>query len=555
MTRRDFFQTVLSSENGAVPESQPAVTSLAPWHPTVDNPWNISAANHLYHRLGFGAAYYDIQTALKSSPQAIIQALLDDHLVSDLMPDPPDGWERWLIVPPYMGIVHELHQEEEDGYYTAKNDIRCQWTVLMSQSKIHLREKLTLFWHNHFVVDEEKVYHPQSLFHYFEYLRKNSWGNFKKMVSDVTILPAMLVYLSGIWSQKDSLNENYARELMELFTMGRIDKDGNENYSQDDVRYIALALTGWRFLYDAPGPNVLPAYFANYYFDFITKTTPFGAPEKVYGLNAAKQYAIFPDSLDKIEADVLELLFEMRSKQIAWFICKKIYRAFVYDNAETPEARQIISQMAQILLDHSWELKPVLLALFQSEHFFDPAFRGCNIKSPYEYMCGLMRKLDLEMTTSRAGTIWWFGTDTNQWIGFPPNVKGWPGYRSWLNSATLPKRNNDFAKRLIMEKKIPGQLINPHNGFPFDPIFLIDYDVISWAKQFPAYSGDLTQFAKQIAEFLCAISPDDDTIAKIVASSGILHDYEWAALEDAVKAEPARKMIFTIVSLPHFQIC
>ena len=106
-----------------------------------------------------------------------------------------------------------------------------------------------------------------------------------------------------------------------------------------------------------------------------------------------------------------------------------------------------------------------------------------------------------------------------------------------------------------MEKVIPGKFINPHNGSYFDPIFFIDYDVISWAKQFPSYVGNLTIFAKEIAEYLCAITPDDDTIAKIVAASGILHDYEWAALEDSIKAEPARKMIYTVISLPHFQLC
>ena len=106
-----------------------------------------------------------------------------------------------------------------------------------------------------------------------------------------------------------------------------------------------------------------------------------------------------------------------------------------------------------------------------------------------------------------------------------------------------------------MEKSIPGQMINPHNGFSFDPIFFIDYDVISWSKQFPSYAGNLTTFAKEMAEYLCAMMPDDDTIAKITASSGILHDYEWAVLEDSLKAEPARKMIYTVISLPHFQLC
>jgi len=555
MKRREFLQTLVHASEKESPELQAATASIAPWQPTADNPWDTNAINHLYHRLGFGASYSDIQAALKSSPAEIIQALMDDQLVTDGMPDPPDGWERWLIVPPYTGTVHELHQEEEDGYYTAKTDIRCQWTVLMSEPNVHLREKLTLFWHNHFVVDEETVYHPQSLYRYFKFLRGNSWGNFKDMVSEMTIMPAMLVYLSGVWSSKDSLNENYARELMELFTMGRVDKDGNENYSQDDIRQLALAYTGWRYLFDTTKQDLCQPYFANYYFDFDTKATPFGADSKVYGLLAAKQYALFTDSLDKIEADAIELLFQMRSEQIAWFICRKIYRSFVYDNADTPEGQQVVDQLAQMLLDNSWNLKPVMLTLFQSEHFFDPAFRGCNIKSPYEYMVGLMRKLDLEMTTYRAGSIWIFGMDTNQWIGFPPNVKGWPGYRTWLNSATLPKRNNNFAKQLIINGSIPGQGINPHNGFSFDPVGLIDYDVLSWARQFPDYAGDLTAFASQIGEYLCAIKPDDDTIAKIVSASGIIHTYEWASMEDSLKALPIRQMLFTTISLPHFQLC
>jgi len=550
MKRREFLQTFLPRSEAS---ARAITTSLSQWQPSANNPWDISAANHLFHRLGFGVPYFELEESLASNPAEIIDSLLDDFLVTKGMPDPPDGWERWLIVPPYTGTVHALHQQEEDGYYNAKADMRCQWTVLMSLAKIHFREKLTLFWHNHFVVDEETVYHPQSLFHYYDYFRRNGWGNFKQIVSDVTIMPAMLVYLSGVWSQKGAINENYARELMELFTMGRVDKDGNPNYTQDDVRQLAQSLTAWRYGFDKqPYPQPI---FANYYFDFDTKTSPFGAEEKVYGLLAAKKYALFADSLDKIEADVIELLFEKRPQQIAWHICQKIYKVFVYDNTDLPEAKEVIGKLADLLLANSWELKPVLLTLFKSEHFFDLSFRGSGIKSPYEYMCGLMRKLNLEMTMNRAGSLWWFGMDTGQWIGFPPNVKGWPGYRTWLNSATLPKRNNDFARKLIIEGVIPGQLINPHNGFTFDPIFFEDYDVLSWAKQFPDYSGDLTAFASQIGEYMCALKPDDDSINTIVSTSGIIHTYEWAALEDSLKVKPIRQMLYTIISLPHFQLC
>jgi len=553
MKRREFLRKILPLTHSQIQHSP--TDSLTPWSPTANNPWDISAINHFYHRLGFGATYSEITSGQQSSPSLMIQTMMDDHLVTDGMPSPPTGWEEWLIVPPYQGTDHTKYDYEGDLYHTAKTDIIRQWAVMMTQPEIQLREKLTLFWHNHFVVEELKIYHTQMVFRYYEYLRKNAWGNFKQMVKEITVMPAMLVYLSGVWSEKDALNENYGRELMELFTMGRIDRYGNDNYTQDDVRDVAFAVTGWRFKFNDPGPNAISQYFANYYFDFDTKRTPFGAPPKVYGLDSAKTFALFPDSLDKIEADIIELIFEKRGDQIAWFICKKIYRAFVYDDATTPEAEVVIEQLAQLLLDNSWELKPVFLALFQSEHFFDLNFRGSAIKSPYEYMCGLMRKLNIPFTDFEAGDFMWYGEDTNQSLSSPPNVKGWPGYHAWLNSATLPKRNNDFAKQLIINKFISGQLVNPHNGFTYDPIPLSDEHVISWAKQFPDYDGDINLFASQIAAHLCAIIPDSEAINSIISSSGILHTYEWAALDDSLKVQPIRQMLFTAVQLPHFQLC
>jgi len=555
MKRREFLQFAIPSGSKSNPRIQSVTSSLATWQPSADNPWDASAINHLYHRLGFSATYDELQTALQSSPSDVITFLMDDSLVTDRMPDPPYGWEEWLTVPPYQGPLHELRDREGDLYHTAKLDISCQWIVMMTQPEIQLREKLTLFWHNHFVVEDGKINYPQMVYYYYEYLRKNAWGNFKQMVKDVSIMPAMLTYLSGIWSSKDALNENYGRELMELFTVGRIDRYGNENYTQDDVRHVALAVTGWRFLFNVPGPNVIAPYFANYYFDFDTKTSPFGADPKVYGLDSAKDYALTPDSLDKIEGDIIELLFEKRAAEIAWFISKKIYREFVYDDASSPEAEDVIGQLAQILLASNWELRPLFLTLFQSEHFFDPNFRGSAIKSPYEYMCGMMRKLNIPITNYRAGSMTWFGTDTGQVLGSPPNVKGWPGYHSWLNSATLPKRNNDFARVLIINADIPGQMVNPHNGFTFDWIPFHDKDLTNWAKQFPDYDGDIQQFAGQMASFLCAILPDDTAVSQIVASSGVIHTYEWSGLDDSLKVKPIRQMLYSIIDLPHFQLC
>jgi uncharacterized protein (DUF1800 family) len=551
MNRREFLKAFVSSNT----KEAAASSSLSHWQPNQDNPWDLSAVNHFFHRLGYSATYSEIQAALISSYEEVLNRQLDDRLISERMPDPPNGWEEWLTIPPYAGTDHKILDHEGDLYHNAKIDIRLQWTVLMTQPEIQLREKLTLFWHNHFVVEEVKVLYPQMMFQYFDYLRKNAWGNFKQMVKHITVMPAMLMYLSGIWSSKDSLNENYARELMELFTMGRIGRYGKENYTQQDVRSVALAVTGWRFKFNEPGPNVIPPYFANYYFDFETKTDPFNSEAKVYGLDAAKQYFLFPDSIDKIEADIIDLLFEKRASEIAWFICKKIYRAFVYDDASTRNAEQVIEELAQVLLDNTWELKPVFLALFQSEHFFDLHFRGSAIKSPYEYMCGLMRKLNIPLSDYQAGDFWWFGMDTDQWLCSPPNVKGWPGYHAWLNSATLPKRNTDFAQALIMGREIPGQMVNPHNGFTFDSIQFSDNQLLQWAKEFPDFDGDLTNFAIQISEFLCAITPGDSAIAVLINSSGIVHTYEWASMEHNQKIGPIRNMLFATITLPHFQLC
>lgn len=166
-----------------------------------------------------------------------------------------------------------------------------------------------------------------------------------------------------------------------------------------------------------------------------------------------------------------------------------------------------------------------------------------------------MRRLDIDLTDYQAGDFMWYGFDTDQVLGSPPNVKGWQGYHSWLNSATLPKRNIDFARELIINKAIPGRLINPHNGFTYDPIPFTDDAVIQWAKQFPDYNGELNLFATQIATFLCAIIPDDASILHIVSSSGILHTYEWASLSDSLKVQPIRQMLFTAIQLPHFQLC
>lgn len=520
-------------------------TTLAEWQPTTDE-WNIQAVNHLYHRLGFSATLGEIGEALTKTPAQVIDALMDDSLITTGMPDPPTGYEEWMYKPPYQGTNYDEGRKEDDLEHNIKVDLRNWWTVLMTKPNTQLREKMVLFWHNHFVIEEVKVYFGVHLYRYFDYLRKNAWGNVKQMVKDITIMPAMLKYLDGIWSEKTIINENYAREVMELFTMGIADRQGNKNYTQDDVRNLAYAVTGWRYRFEDKPPMVLCEYFADYYFDFETKRPLFGSEAKINGLLSSND--------GRIEADAFDVLFEQRAGAIAWHIAKKVYTNFVYMGDQFSVCDEIIQELADTLIASNWEMKPMLMKLFKSEHFFDATYRGAAIKSPYEFMMGVFRKLAIPISEYQAGSLWYYGRDTGQIIGNPTNVKGWCGYRTWLNTSTLPKRINDILRKLILAGNIDGQIINPHNGFIFDGIPFTDEQVIAFGKQFNAYSEDLNAFLFQMNEFLLSLPLSSGRLEEVLNRCGLLHTYEWPSLDDAAKVQPLRRLLFELLSSPEYQL-
>ncbi len=546
MDRRTFLQQL----RGKLPETEaipiPSNTTLVEWKPSQDNPWDSNAINHLYHRLGFSASFDDVVAAQMLTPSEVIDLLMDDTLLTTGVAEPPLKYEQWMYAMPYTGPDYPIAHAEDILQHDAKTDIRNWWTVQMMKSQPQLREKLMLFWHNHFVVEEVKVYFAVHFWRYLDYLRRHPWGNLLQITKDITIMPAMLKYLDGVWSEKDSINENYAREVMELFTMGISDRDGNKNYTQDDIRNVAFALTGWRYRFEEPSPNVLPPYFADYYFDFNTKRSIFGADAKIYGLAAAKD--------SRIEADVIDLMFEKRGKSIAWNIAKKAYHNFVYMGDLPPSSNNLIQELADTLIASHWELKPMFAKLFKSEHFFDPIHRGGAIKSPYEFMISVCRKMNVPLTEYEAGSFWYFGMDTGQFLGKPPNVKGWNGYRDWLNTATLPKRINDIVRDLILNGWIKGQLINPHNGAPFDGIPYTDQQITDWAMQFDSYQTDLESLLAQMSDFLLAMALSSDRIKEVINRAGILHIYEWYRLNDQARVQPLRRLIYELLSTPEFQL-
>ncbi len=534
---------VATTGGGGGSNNRPEITStLAPWAPAPGD-WNVTTINHLYRRAGFGATYAEITAAKALTPSAAIDALLDDSLLTgNNLPQPPEHAADWLHVPPYLGSDYNTIVAQQTAYTYAVLAIRRQWISLMADPKTMLRERMTLFWLNHFVIEEQKVYYPQMIYNYVSYFRQHPWGNFKQMVKDVTISPAMLIYLDGQYSAGATPNENYARELMELFTLGVSYYDGTPNYTETDIQQLARALTGWRIDNTASAPNVLPSIYDVSRHDSTLKS-PFGAPKKDYGLAAS----------GVVTDDVIDLLFSMKGDRLAWYVCSKLYQQFVYHDITTTAAISIITGMADTFKTN-WELKPVLSQLLKSEHFFDMANVGAEIKSPLDFFVGLMRSLDLTVDQYQAGSLYYYAYYSNQWLLDPPNVKGWPGYHSWISTTTLPQRNGLVGALAISASPgIPAVGGTGYDGKSDTGFQWTDAAVTAWAQQFPSYTGQFSDFLNEVSQYLCAIQPSKTALtAKIL--NNFPNSYEWPTLLDKDKLVPLRLVVSAIAQFANYQL-
>ncbi|HMF70594.1 MAG TPA: DUF1800 family protein, partial [Flavitalea sp.] len=279
-------------------------------------------------------------------------------------------------------------------------------------------------------------------------LRQMSTGNFKSLVRSVTIDLAMLRYLNGYLNTNTAPDENYARELQELFTLG---KENNPNYTEDDVKAAARVLTGWRI------NNTNDSVF----FD-ITKHDKTGKTfSSFFGgrVVAGRTDATAGD----VELDELIDMIFNKNIEVSEYIVKRLYLWFCYYTIDANTMATVIKPLAQLLLASNWEIKPVLEALLKSEHFYDVLNQGCLIKSPIDLTISTVREFDIvfpaetdyvnayymyEYVRSQASVM-------QQNIGDPPSVSGWPPYYQvpqfyeiWINSDTLPKRNR-FTDQLI----------------------------------------------------------------------------------------------------------
>jgi uncharacterized protein (DUF1800 family) len=344
----------------------------------------------------------------------------------------PDG-ETWINAP--YNNEYEGRRITSLKSWLIKNIINQEAT---------LSEKMLLFWHNLLATQSWGIFIAKTSYQYFELLRRNSFGNFKTMIKEITLDPAMLVYLNGTRNQKEAPDENYARELQELFCIG---KGPNSGYTEGDVQAAARVLTGYMINWEqvnSEGP--VGSVFIEQRHDTSDKQfSEFYGNRIITGRSGEEGQ----QELDEL----LDMIFD--NNETAMYLSRRLYQFFVYSEIDAEAEQNVIAPLADIIRANDYEVMPALRTLLQSEHFFDQANQGAMIKSPVDHLLGLWRTLDvpspnpgdarLEYLTHRS--MIWNMANKGLEIADPPSVSGWPAYyqapqydKAWITTDTISSR-------------------------------------------------------------------------------------------------------------------
>ena len=421
--------------------------------------WNYDRAAHLLSRAGFGGTPEDIQKLADMTPEQAVRSLVDfadipnDHLspfehsgfwdesLVDFPPSRPAATELAAKRGESMGVrvkpetVNRHMQPVSDRFFywlratlLETRRVGYWWAERMLDTDRPLEEKLALFWHGHFATAESKVRDYRKMLLQIETFERHAAGNFRDLLIAVAQDPAMLYYLDAGVNVKGAANENFAREVMELFTMGV------GNYSEMDVREAARAFTGWNF------ENL----------EFVVHPALHDEDEKTF-LGRTGNF-------DGVE--VLDIILE--HEVTAEYIGAKLYRFFVREDP----SEALVEEIGSIFRDNDYELRPLLTAMFLSRDFYSEASYGAHIKGPVEHVVTLLKHLgaedvpgipDFNRTTTALG----------QHLLNPPSVAGWAQGKSWITPALIQERGNvafDYLFPEVVDFNDPNFLTRRGDG-------------------------------------------------------------------------------------------
>lgn len=365
------------------------------FEPSKQQPWNSKLAAHLMRRAGFGASPAELQTLVKSGPGKSVQSIFSG------LAEPADYLQQ------VDAIAHAALATSNPRQLSA------WWMHRMLSTPAQLLEKTTLFWHGHFATSAAKVEDADLMYAQNNLLRKFALGEFGELLLEISRDPAMLIYLDSASNRKAHPNENYAREIMELFCLGE------GQYTEKDIRELARCFTGWEV-------KRKKFRFNRYQHDretksFLGQTGNFGGEDGVR--------------------------IVVSQPAAAEFIVSRLVRFFVMDEPAAPA--NLVAPLAQQLRDEGMTIEPVVKRILSSNLFYSSHSVGRKLKSPVEFVAGFLRSLDGSTSSFDLAE----GVDRlGQGLFYPPSVKGWDGGRTWINSSTLLGRSNLIHRVLQNEK-------------------------------------------------------------------------------------------------------
>jgi uncharacterized protein (DUF1800 family) len=537
----DVMETTTTIQS---PRRPRVLVGIAPYTGT----FGTSELTHLLKRTLLGVSKADLDAFKGKTLAAVVDALL---VAPAAVAAPPirtynDATVNGAVIPDASVAKGSTWVGVSSSYPTNTNydgdrrtSIRAWWMGQIINQERTVFEKMVIFWHNHFA-NEAEATNAHRFYQQLTLLRKHALGNFKTFVKDITFDPSMLRYLNGYANKKTAPDENYGRELLELFTLG---KGPNSKYTEDDVKAAAKLLTGWSDSYvETPagsGKFQFNLNFSSGNHDATSKTFSAFFGSKVIAGGTTQAAA------EKEVDDLIAMIFAQ--DEVAKFICRKIYRHFVYYDIDATTETEVIAPLADIFRQNNYEIKPVLKALFLSQHFFDVANKACFIKSPIEYVAGIAKEFNIAIPDATlfeaqyAAWNYFIGTSNKgagaqgQYLSEPPNVAGWPAYYQepvyheyWINTDSYPNRVTFVTKHLF------------NSGFNLGSSKTLIADLIKFTDQFGTDAADPNTLIDAVFALLYVVpvSTKFKAYAKNILLSGQASDYYWTEAWNTYKATP-----------------
>jgi len=527
MKRRDFLNNFQPREH--IPLINPDIELARP-APAINKkttPLTRKEAIHFLRRVCFKPTNDNINAIVGKTTDEAFAAILGNG-TEPIIESPQATWATAVEENP-LGQIPEIRFPIEAKLKTRYGEFAKWWVELMRTEELPYMEKLTLFWSTvwciEFTYDTEALLPPPLLLANNQILRADRMKKYKDMALDVSLSGAMLLYQSLYYSSGKSPNENYMRELLELFTMGI------GNYTEGDIKQGSLVWTGWRTApyYGDPG---LKGYFETY---FLPSAHDIGAktfmgdtiPARDQSSNTEQQV------LDGEVKVLLDIMFSRRGEAISKFIANKVFRYFVYSNPGSNDDG-MIDELADRFAASDFNTYNLFKELFTSEYFYDPKNLGIQIKTPPEFIVGFQNQLGVIYSNAKNAIH-----DIEQELYDPPNVGSWKGHRTWENTRTYPLRIK-YANEILA--------------------LASDTRLASLAAEFTNYkvAGDLT---KALCEYFLPLDLEQTRYDRYMNDLLTAAGTDEASWGDTIDNNPAdagkgiRALISEIIKAPDFQLC